>query len=133
MGYKLVAQEHTMGCGVACVASLIGTGYEKAMKLFNKRAASARGYYFKDIIPALKKSGLNYKGSKVNDKSEKYLKINGSIIFIKRSEKYPKGHYLLKTNKGWMNPWMNYPKINPARAGFQKKLPGKVQWILYKS
>lgn len=43
------------------------------------------------------------------------------------------GHYILRTKKGWMNPWINYPSISPARAGFQKRLPGEVQWILFKS
>ena len=121
-----------MGCGIACTASLLGLNYKKTSNLFNKKYASTRGYYLKDIISALKKKGINYRGSKVNSKNKKYIDITGSVVFIKRSKKYPAGHYLLKTEKGWMNPWINYPKINPAKAGFMKNLPGKAQWILCK-
>lgn len=132
MEYKPITQEHPMGCGVACIASLLGISYERALNLLNKSHASARGYYLKDIILALKKRRLNYQNSKVNNNTKKYLKIPGSIVFIKRSKKYPAGHYLLKTKSGWMNPWINYSEINPAKSGFNKKLPGKAQWILYK-
>lgn len=56
---------------------------------------------------------------------------SGTIVFIAKSKKYPEGHYLLKTSKGWMNPWVNFPEITPARAGFQKRLPGKVVWVMH--
>ena len=130
--YKPITQEHPMGCGVACTASICGISYEKALNLFNKNHASTRGYYLKEIILALKKRKENYQGSKVNNNTKKYLKMLGSIVFIRRSKKYPAGHYLLKTKKGWMNPWINHPKISPAKSGFNKKLPGKAQWVLYK-
>ena len=133
MRYKLTAQEHSMGCGVACVASLLGISYKKSLRLFNKKYASTRGYYLKELALALSKKGLDYKYSKITDVTKKSLKIPGSIVFIRRSKKYPAGHYLLKTDKGWMNPWINYPKINPAKSGFQKKLPGEPQWVLYKT
>lgn len=132
MEYKLTAQEDLMGCAVACTASLLGKEYSKTLKLFRKSCANTRGYYCKEIIQSLSNAGLHYNYSKVNDQSKKYLKLYGTIVFVKRSRKYPSGHYLLRTNRGWMNPWINYPKINPVKAGFQKKLPGKAQWVLYK-
>lgn len=130
--FNLVAQEDPMGCAVACVASLLGLSYKKTLRLFDKNKASTKGYYLKDIVLVLKKKRVKYRGAKITDKTKKYINKAGSIVFIKRSKKYPAGHYLLKTKNGWMNPWLNYPKINPARAGFMKKLPGKAQWILYK-
>ena len=131
MKYRLISQEHIMGCSVACVASLLGISYKKSLKLFNKKYVFTRGYYLKDIVLALKKKRIIYNYSKVNDKNKKHLKIPGTIVFIKRSKKYSAGHYLLKTNKGWMNSWINYPEIN-SKAGFNKKLLGESQWILYK-
>jgi ABC-type bacteriocin/lantibiotic exporter with double-glycine peptidase domain len=131
MEFKKVAQEHSMGCGMACVASILKIKYEDALELSNKKYAFRRGYYYKDLISALRKKGLRYKSAKVNTGNMKYMNKPGSIIFIKKSKKYPVGHYVLKTRRGWMNPWINYPKINPAKAGFQKKLPGKAQSILY--
>ena len=130
--YKPITQKHPMGCGVACVASLLGLSYSKTFKFFDKNKASTNGYYIKDIVLALNEKGLKYTGSKVNNKTRKYVNKNGSIIFIKRSKKYPAGHYLLKTSRGWMNPWINYPEIAPAKSGFNKKIPGDAQWVLYK-
>ena len=117
-----------MGCAAACAASILGISYKKALNKFKKNHASTRGYYCKEIIDVL---GKNYTYSKVNDKTRKFVNKMGSMVFIKHSKKYPAGHYLLKTKKGWMNPWANYPKINPAKAGFNKKLPGEAQWVIY--
>ena len=129
--FKLITQEDPMGCGVACVASLIGISYEEAQKFFKENHSVTRGYYLKEILEALSRKNLNYKFRKITDKTKKFISKKGSIVFIKRSKKYLSGHYLLKTSKGWMNPWANYPKINPAQAGFNKRLPGEAQWIIY--
>ncbi len=47
-----------------------------------------------------------------------------SVACVERCKKYPFGHYLLKTEKGWMNPWINRP-YEPRSAGVNKRLPGK--------
>jgi hypothetical protein len=130
MKYKPIIQENLNGCAVACVASLIGKNYFTTLKLFVKKYADTRGYYFKDVISTLKRNGLNYQYSKVIPGTRKHLRIAGSIVFIKRSKKFPSGHYLLKTERGWMNSWINSPRL-PIKAGFQKKLPGKAQWVAY--
>ncbi len=131
MKFKPITQEHTAGCAIACVASILNINYKKALNFFNKDNVSIRGYYCSEIVKALNKNGLNYKSSKVNSKTKRFLSKQGTIVFVKRSKKYPIGHYLLKTNNGWMNPWINFPEINPAKSGFNKKLPGKAQWIIY--
>ena len=120
-----------MGCSVACVASLTNSSYKQAQKLFEKNHSATRGYYLDEVVRALAKKGFNYKSGKLTAKTKKYLAKNGSIIFIKRSKKFPAGHYLLRTSKGWMNSWQNYPKISPARAGFDRQLPGEVQYIIF--
>ncbi len=128
---KLVAQEDSMGCGVACVASVLEISYKDSMKLFDEKRSSTKGYYLKDLLQALNKKGVIYKSGKVTDKTRKYVNKVGSIVFVKRSKKFPVGHYLLKTSKGWMNPWINSVKITHAKADFQQKLPGTAQWIVY--
>jgi len=127
---RAVAQKHLMGCGIACIACVSGINYSKTIKLVESKNASTKGYYCKDIINALRKLRLKYDYKKVTYKTKKYLKKEGSIVFIKRSSEYPKGHYLVKVNKGWMNPWINYPSM-PAKAGFNKELPGKAQWVIF--
>ncbi len=128
---KLVTQEHPFGCGVACVASLCGIGYNSALKLFGKPSyARTRGYYCSEVCSALVKKGRYCVFQKYSIRSSALLSQAGTIVFVSRSEEYPYGHYLLKTLSGWMNPWINHPCIKPARAGFQRKLPGKPQWII---
>ena len=126
-----ITQEETMGCGVACVASILGISYKKCLKLFKINLADKPNFYCEDITKILNKKGLNYSYGKVTESTEKFLKKNGTIIFVKRSKNYPVGHYLLKTAKGHMDPWINMPSINPAKSGFRKKLPEKAQWVIF--
>ncbi|MFH1400687.1 MAG: hypothetical protein ABIH41_04145, partial [Nanoarchaeota archaeon] len=56
----------------------------------------------------------------------------GTIVFIKPSDRYPAGHYLLRVASGWMDPWINLPSVAPARAGIRKRLPGAAQWVLFR-
>lgn len=129
---KTVVQEHSMGCSIACIACVAGIKYSKVLKMASHRLIN--GYCFCiDIVKILKKLGFIYDYTKVTPKTKKYLEREGTIVFIKRSAKYPLGHFLAKTNKGWMDPWINYPIIAPARAGFNNKLPGKPQWVVFRS
>ncbi len=129
---KPIVQERGSGCAIACVASLLGITYKKAARLFrNKRAAISRGYYCREICYALRKAGKHYCYQHISGKNRKLLKRKGIIVFVKRNKKYPLGHYLLKAGKGWMNPWINYPNITPAKAGFQVKLPGGASYIIF--
>ena len=129
---KPVTQEQSMGCAVACVASLLRISYSKVLEFFKKsKAASSVGYYCRDICQALQKAGKKYQYQHVSPKNKRFLSKTGVIVFIKKSKQYPLGHYLLRTAKGWMNPWINYPHIKPAKAGIQKRLPGKAQWVIF--
>jgi len=62
---------------------------------------------------------------------------DGVIVFIKRSVRYPAGHYLARMNGQWMDPWINFPNdqniknIKNATSGFRKKLPGKPIYALF--
>ncbi len=124
---KPIPQEHPMGCAVACVASLLGIKYQEAWRLFGKPELSLRGIYCPQICRALSNAGRDYSYSRLTGTEQ--IK-HGAIVFIEKNGKYPCGHYLLKTKRGWMNPWINFPIITPAKAGFSKRLPGKPKWIL---
>ncbi len=126
-----ITQEHGTGCGVACVAFVLGISYQKALGLFKnpQHAWEGKGYYCKDIIEALKKAGLDYSYKQI---TELPLTIKpGIIVFTEPSKNYPRGHYLAQTKDNkWMNPWINFPHIAPAKSGFQDKLPDKPIWII---
>ncbi len=128
---KAVVQEHPMGCGIACVACVSGVSYSAVFKVIKREYALARGYFCRELVQALSRLGFEYDYKKVNAKTRKYINKEGTIVFIAPSKKYPRGHYLVRTRKGWMNPWINFPSIVPAKADFTKKLPGKAQWVIF--
>ena len=130
--YRPVAQEHCAGCAVACVASVCGISYATALKLFaHPDYAGYRGYYCPEVVAALQKTGRRYAFRKVTDKDRALLRKEGCIVFVLSSTRYPLGHFLLKTRKGWMNPWVNIPAIGDVCAGICSRLPGKAQWVIY--
>jgi len=129
---KSITQEEPMGCGIACVAFALRKSYKTTKKLFdNPQYSQSRGYYCKELVEVLNKNGLNYSFKKFKEKYKSLLKKEGTIIFVKRSKKYPLGHYLIKTKRGWMNSRINFPNISPTKSGFQKKHPKEAQWIIY--
>jgi hypothetical protein len=128
---KPVTQEASMGCAIACAASVAGLSYKKMRRYFEEgeRYEYSRGFYNRHIVQALKRVGIPTRASSVKRWGDRKFK-NGTIVFVGPSEKYLAGHYFLKTSKGWMNPWINCPSIKPATSGFQKNLPGKIRWLI---
>lgn len=122
---RAVRQEHFSGCAIACVASISNISYRKAIKSFENgnEWAKFRGFYCHEIINALEKIGFKYSLKYVKRRKGHVYPI-GTIVFIGKTGMHPVGHYLLFTEKGWMDPWINFPRLN-AKAGFRKKLPGK--------
>ena len=128
-----VPQEHPSGCAVSCVAALSGISYPTALKLFrNVRYARFRGFYCKEVVAALKKTGKKYGFAHYGKSNKKWLTKPNVIVFIQKSRDHEMGHYLVRSPNGkWMDPWINYPMMNPVRAGFRRKIPGKPQWIIF--
>lgn len=129
---KLVVQEDSMGCGVACTASVLGISYAEALRLFSngRKKAQTEGFYSPNIVKALKLHGYAYRHRKAHSNEEDFSKK--TIVFIERSSMYPFGHYLAKANKGWMDPWVNFPMF-PRIAGFRDKLPGAPQYVVFQA
>lgn len=129
---KSVTQEEPMGCAIACIAFILKISYKQAKNLIRHPEHSfTRGFYCGEITNILNKKGLNYSFSKFKKEHKNIMNIPGTIIFTERNKNYPGGHFLVRTKNSWMNPWINFPLITPAKSGFQKNLPGKEQWIIY--
>lgn len=129
---ELVAQEEGMGCGIACVASVLGISYQEARKISeNPDWSYSKGYGCKDLANILNKKGKNYIYKKFKSDHNSLLKKSGTIVFVKEGYDDLWGHYLLKTDNGWMDCWINWPSINPAKAGYHKELIGEPKWIIY--
>lgn len=128
---KPVVQKRPMGCSVACVASIADITYDQAYRRFDLDNGDdiVQGFTMEEIRRVLLKLGFRYKVSDVVCWNENTTPL-GSIIYGV-NYRYLNGHYLLKTKQGWMNSWINYPYIVPAKAGFNKGLPIVPKWIMY--
>ncbi len=127
---KTVVQEDGMGCGLACVASVSGCTYSQVLKKIpqGKIFAETKGFSPKTLCELLSILGKSY--------LRKHLKTNlkhyppGSIIYLKRSKHFPFGHYMAKTELGWMDPWINLPNY-PRKAGFRKRLSQTPSYLIF--
>lgn len=123
-----IAQKHRLGCGLACVAFLLNKDYQAIINPIFKIRAEKQGFYCKDLVKLLKKHGKNYTYKYIKKTLKKTIYKNNVIVYIKKSTKYPKGHFLVRSNKLWMDPWINFlysKDIKNAKSGFRIRLPGK--------
>ena len=133
---QAITQQDEMGCGAACVACAAGVSYEKAVSILGKAKAQTTGFYLRDLTDGLKRLGLDYQYKHVKPSLKPLVYQEGSIVFIRRSKRYPYGHYLIRHNGQWMDPWINLlsdKQIEHARAGYRMRLPGRGQWVVFVS
>jgi len=132
MRIEAVTQGHGMGCGVACVAAVLGVGYEEARALFERpEQAHAGGYLCRDLVWALGRAGRTYRHKYLRSRRDPVLRRPGTIVFTRFSKAYPRGHYLVRAEGGWMNPWANYPWIAPARSELVARLPAAPVYAIF--
>ena len=93
-----VAQRDWLGCGIACTAFILGLSYNKTKQKYFQNAGDANktGYYCRDLVAALSRAKKSYDYSYVGNKNVRCK--NETIVFIKRSKRYPCGHYLVIAN-----------------------------------
>lgn len=131
---KSITQEFDYGCGIACYAFALNITYKQAaVQLGQRQAASAR-FWVNDLREALNNAGLNYSSKHINIDKQPVDYQEGTIVLIRRSKSYPTGHYLIRYNGAWMDPWINLPcnkDINQASSGFRKQLPEKVMYSIF--
>lgn len=123
-----MTQEHSYGCGAACLAFVSGTSYEEVVKRSRKKKVDQGGYYCKELVNLSRKLGLYYRYKYLSPRVVRKIYQEGVIIYIKRSKRYPAGHYLVRYQGFWMDPWINFPsnqRIREAKSGFRQRLPGK--------
>lgn len=129
---NLVAQEDGMGCGVACIASILEISYQEALWLLphGESRAKLKGFSPKDLSDALSYAGVSYTRKYLKTKP-KYYPLK-SITYLKRSKRFAFGHYIAKTKEGWMDPWINFPNL-PRKAGVRKRLPYLPSYLIFPS
>lgn len=128
-----VRQEDGLGCAVACVAFVLGVSYQDALMLFKDgktRVRNKANFYCPEIVAILKSHGKDYDWKKLKDVSDGEVFCDHSIVFVKRSKKYPYGHFLVRHKNEWMDPWINLPD-KEIRAGFRSELPSEPTYVVY--
>ncbi len=129
---KSIKQEDSLGCAIACVASVLKIEYKDAIRLFingKKRAKEIPNFYCREIVMILNNAGLNYQYKYIKPEIRNKIYQQNSIVFIKRSKKYSYGHYLVRFKNKWVDSWINFPNES-IKAGFRKRLPGKALYVI---
>ncbi|MCX7564492.1 hypothetical protein OS176_13270 [Xanthomonadaceae bacterium XH05] len=129
--FELVEQKEEWGCGVACVASFLGTTYDDARELLRKQKggktvqAAPKGLELHHIALALQERGYRV----VADWREPSQFREGTIVCISGDKPYDGHHYIIKTRKGWMDPWHNIG-TKPRKADFRKSYPKGTEFLV---
>ncbi len=129
-----ITQRQEYGCGVACFAFVTNLSYDKIADWLGQKQASSSRFYVKDFREALIRFGLSYSSKHIKSHNRDLIYKEGAIVLIRRSRLYPAGHYLVRYQGKWMDPWINLPKeksITKAQSGFRKRLPGAAMYVLY--
>lgn len=133
---KPVTQLDDYGCGVACVSFITQKEYSNVVKVLGKKRAQTKGFYCKDLVAALKHFKFDYTRKYLKQPLRTKLYQEGTIALIKKSKRYPAGHYLVRHNRQWMDPWINLlfdHEIAHAKSGFRKRLPGKPIYVIFRT
>lgn len=128
-----ITQEFDYGCGIACFAFALDISYQQAAKQLGEVQAGSTRFWIKDFVTALNISDKHYISKYMKPPMTRKIYKEGTIVLIRRSKLYPTGHYLIRHNGHWMDPWINLPKdtdISHATSGFRKRLPGKPMYAL---
>jgi len=122
-----VTQEFDYGCGIACYAFVLGISYKEAEVRLGPKQAKSERFWVKDLTNALNKADLHYERKYIKPHVKPLIYKHGVIVLLGRSKDYPVGHYLVRYNNTWMDPWINLPdnrNIHEAKSGFRNALPG---------
>lgn len=127
----MVVQEDDFGCGVACVANLLNISYKQTLYLFDQPNKSrTEGFWCREIVAALRNAGIDSKCKYVSPRARYQIYQSGTIVYIARDKKHPTGHYLLRKNNLWLDPWINFPEL-PRMAGLRNRLFGNPIYAIF--
>lgn len=129
-----VVQEDSFGCGAACLAFLTDATYQEITSQLGQSKAKTQGYLCKDLCALLNKYGFSCSYKYLKPHLKRFIYTNNTIVFIKRCNKYPGGHYLIRYKNLWMDPWVNFKtdkNIKNAEPAFTKRLPGKPIYAMF--
>lgn len=129
---KSITQEAPYGCGIACFAFVCDLSYKQAEEFLGFEQARSNRFIVKHLRDELNRFGLHYTSRHIKP-GQKVEPIEGMIVLLRRSLKYPVGHYLTFYQGKWMDPHINLQKdrvFNDPTSGFRDVLPGNIMYVL---
>ncbi len=132
--HELIAQEHELGCAVACVANMLEISYSEAYTLFNDIHSQVLyfGFACPQIVYALDKAGWDSDITFVRDdyNALKMIEQENTIIYLDKSDCCPMGHFLLRKSDRWIDTYINAPGF-PMKAGYRDELHRFPIWAIF--
>lgn len=128
-----ITQEFEYGCGIACFAFALHITYRQAEQFLGTAQATSIRFWVKDLTRQLNQAGFQYRSMHIKQKNKHRIYQADTIVLIRRSSRYPAGHYLIRHNMSWMDPWINLPDgsgIANAKSGFRRRLPGAAMYAI---
>ena len=129
---KSITQEVPNGCGIACFGFVCNISYKEAEEFLGPEQAKSNRFIIKHFRNELNRFGLHYASRHIRPNQSIDPK-EGTIVLLRRSTKFPVGHYLAFHNGKWMDPRINLQDdrmFNNPSSGFRDKLPGEVMYAL---
>jgi hypothetical protein len=122
-----VKQEDPMGCGIACVAFVLGISYKEATKLLTLPEKRKTLGIAQVIYEKLSRGGSYDSFSRYVGRLDDTRVEIGDIVYVKKCKMFPSGHYLVKINGGYMDPFINMGEVvgDYTRAKAGKRFPLK--------
>lgn len=135
-----VRQEDDFGCGFACIAYICDMNYQDVKKCTDNadkaKTGSYRCKFLADTLNRIYKENkiekiwkTKYVGKTKNPKIP-----SDSIVYISKNYKYKYGHYIVKTDQGYMNPFVNVDKVDSdvrlSIAKFERSMCGAPSLII---
>ena len=129
---KSITQEMPYCCGIACFAFVCNTSYKQVADFLGLEQAKSDRFLVKHVREELNRFGVRYISRHVKP-DQAIEPIDGTIVLLRRSKRFPVGHYLAYYHGEWMDPYINleddYGFENP-KSGFRKVLPGQAMYVL---
>jgi hypothetical protein len=127
--FRLVPQEDEHGCGIACVASILGVDYGVARAWLGGRP-SKKGLFASTLCKVVERQKRRV-GQQVRYQRRSWKTVErwalkvGTLAMVRAHD-----HFIVWTNKGWMDPWSNNWRC-PPKATYRRKSAGKITtvWI----
>lgn len=131
---RSVTQRHLYGCAVAYLAFVLQISYTRSLKLLKKRQRIYKGSYCRELLSVLQENKQEYVYNYLSKKRLWNLSKDLTIVYTKKSQEYPGGHFLVRFNSRWMDPWVNFQvtaKVSEAKSSFRNNLPGEPIYALF--